>query len=100
MILQGIIDCAFREEEGWVILDYKTDRGKTPEEMREEYRPQLLWYARAIRELTGLPVREAALYSLERGELIPVYPAEPPTKCDENEPDSYPQGGKVDTGEF
>ena len=100
MILQGIIDCAFREEEGWVILDYKTDRGKTTEEMREEYRPQLLWYARAIRELTGLPVREAALYSLERGELIPVYPAETPTKCDENEPDSYPQGGEVENGEF
>ena len=72
MILQGVIDCAFREGEEWVILDYKTDRGKTAEELREEYSPQLSWYARAIRELTGQPVREAALYSLELDRVIPV----------------------------
>ena len=67
-----MIDCAFREGEEWVILDYKTDRGKTAEELREEYSPQLSWYARAIRELTGQPVREAALYSLELDRVIPV----------------------------
>ena len=72
MILQGVIDCAFREGDGWVILDYKTDRGKTAEELAEEYRPQLQWYARAVEELTGLPVREAALYSLDLDEVIPV----------------------------
>ena len=72
MILQGVVDCAFLEENEWVILDYKTDRNKTAEEMREEYRPQLLWYARAIRELTGKPVREASLYSLALDCVIPV----------------------------
>ena len=80
MILQGIIDCAFREEEGWVVLDYKTDRAKTPEELREEYRPQLLWYARAVAELTGLPVKETCLYSLETGTLIPAGVPEDPEK--------------------
>ncbi len=25
-ILQGIADCLFKEQDGWVLLDYKTDR--------------------------------------------------------------------------
>ena len=72
MILQGVIDCAFREKGEWVILDYKTDRGKSREKLRGEYSPQLQWYARAVHELTGQPVREILLYSLELEESIPV----------------------------
>lgn len=72
MLLQGVMDCAFREGDAWVILDYKTDQGKTAEELREEYRPQLLWYARAMEELTGQRVKETALYSLALNELVPV----------------------------
>ena len=30
----------------------------------EEYRPQLEWYAVALRELTGKPVKESWLYAL------------------------------------
>ena len=55
-----------------MILDYKTDRGKSREKLKEEYSPQLQWYARAVRELTGQPVREILLYSLELEESIPV----------------------------
>ena len=76
MILQGVIDCAFLENGEWVILDYKTDRGKTQEEMAEEYRPQLMWYARSLSELTGKRVKEACLYSLASDCLIPVMRAE------------------------
>ncbi len=72
MIVQGVVDCAFREGDGWVILDYKTDRNRTEDELREEYRPQLTWYARAVRDLTGLPVLEASLYSLELDRVILV----------------------------
>jgi len=72
MLLQGVIDCAFLEEDGWVVLDYKTDRVQTGDQLVEEYAPQIGWYARAIRELTGQTVKEAALYSLYLGSLIPV----------------------------
>ena len=77
MILQGVIDCAFREGEEWVILDYKTDRGKTAEELAEEYRPQLLWYSRAVSQLTGQRVREAGLYALSLDCLVPVLRTDP-----------------------
>ena len=72
MILQGVIDLAFREGDEWVILDYKTDRGKTAEQLAEEYRPQVLWYCKAVSELTGQKVKEAGLYSLSLDCLIPV----------------------------
>ena len=64
MIVQGMIDCAFREGDGWILLDYKTDHIEDENAFVEEYRPQLEWYAVALRELTGKPVRESWLYSL------------------------------------
>src|SRR5687768_5418034 len=29
--LEGVIDLAFREPDGWVLVDYKTDRGDDPD---------------------------------------------------------------------
>ena len=57
-------DCAFREGDGWILLDYKTDTIRDEEAFVEEYRPQLAWYAKALRDLTGMPVRESWLYAL------------------------------------
>ena len=77
MILQGIIDCAFREEEGWVILDYKTDRlsGKSPEERakeaRESHEFQLNSYAAACEE-DGVKVAHKLLYLVRYGEFVEV----------------------------
>ena len=64
MIVQGMIDCAFRERDGWILLDYKTDRITDENAFVEEYRPQLEWYTVALQELTGLPVKERWLYAL------------------------------------
>ena len=72
MILQGMIDCAFREGEGWILLDYKTDRIRDEQAFTEEYRPQLEWYAVALRELTGRPVEESWLYALSVDKAIRI----------------------------
>lgn len=64
LILQGMIDCAFREGDGWILLDYKTDRITDENAFLEDYRPQLEWYALALRQLTGKPVLERWLYAL------------------------------------
>jgi ATP-dependent helicase/nuclease subunit A len=66
LLVQGIIDCAFREREGWVIVDYKTDHVTDEQNFIEIYRPQLRWYAEAVRRLTGRPVKEAWLYSISK----------------------------------
>ncbi len=72
MILQGMIDCAFREGDGWILLDYKTDRIRDMGAFVEEYRPQLEWYAAALRELTGRPVTESWLYALSVDKAVRV----------------------------
>ncbi|MBO4472116.1 MAG: PD-(D/E)XK nuclease family protein, partial [Clostridia bacterium] len=64
MIVQGMIDCAFMEGDGWILLDYKTDRIRDEKAFMEEYRPQLEWYALALKQLTGKPVLESWLYAL------------------------------------
>jgi len=64
LLVQGIIDCVFREQEGWILVDYKTDRVEDEQVFVEIYRPQLLWYAEAVRRLSGRPVKEAWLYAI------------------------------------
>lgn len=61
MLLQGVLDACFLEDGAWVLVDYKTDRGE-PDELREKYTAQMRWYMRALRDITGLPVKEAWLY--------------------------------------
>lgn len=76
LILQGVLDCCFLEDEGWVLIDYKTDR-TPPDTIARRYRSQLRWYMRALRDITGRPVKEAYLYALEYGQFIPVTEDEP-----------------------
>lgn len=53
MLVQGIIDVYFQEEDGLVVLDYKTDRVNRAEELTERYHAQLDYYGRALEQLTG-----------------------------------------------
>jgi len=61
--LEGVIDLAFRESDGWVVVDYKTDRGSDPEfaARRLGYREQLRRYGEAWSRLTGEPVKERVI---------------------------------------
>lgn len=66
-VLQGVIDAFFleKDEEGReyaVLVDYKTDRVDSPETLKSLYRTQLELYAEAIRDITGLKVKEMWLY--------------------------------------
>jgi ATP-dependent helicase/nuclease subunit A len=72
MLVQGIMDCAFMEGGGWVLLDYKTDRITDEDAFVEEYCPQLAWYTAALEQLTGKPVRESWLYSLSVDKAFPL----------------------------
>ncbi len=71
-LLQGVIDCAFLEDGGWVLLDYKTDRIDDEEAFIQRYAMQLEWYARALEKITGTPVKEMWLYALGKAKAVPV----------------------------
>ena len=61
--LEGVVDLAFPEDDGWVLADYKTDRGDDPEfeARRRGYREQLRTYGSAWSRLTGEPVKERVI---------------------------------------
>jgi ATP-dependent helicase/nuclease subunit A len=69
VFLEGVIDLAFREPDGWVIVDYKTDRGDDPDfsSRSESYRVQLRIYADAWEGLVGEPVKERLLWFVRSG---------------------------------
>ncbi|MFO7893768.1 MAG: UvrD-helicase domain-containing protein [Longimicrobiales bacterium] len=70
-IMEGVIDLAFREEGGWVVVDYKTDVGTDPgfPARRRAYRRQVELYAGAWESMTGEPVKERVLlYTARPGE--------------------------------
>ena len=53
-LVEGIVDLAFEEPEGWVVVDYKSDRVLAVEG-EERYRRQIALYASAISRATGRP---------------------------------------------
>ncbi|ANU22681.1 helicase-exonuclease AddAB subunit AddA [Planococcus donghaensis] len=65
-IIQGIVDCLFEEEDGWVLLDYKTDRvtqiSDVKNEMSERYSVQLTVYQEAVESILKISVKERLLY--------------------------------------
>ncbi len=63
VLIQGIIDVFFAEEDGLVLLDYKTDSVRSMEELWNRYETQLDYYREALEKLTGRPVKERILYS-------------------------------------
>lgn len=70
VLLQGIIDAFFIEDGKIVLVDYKTDVIKTPSELMERYKIQLVYYEQALTRITGLPVKESVLYSFSLGEEV------------------------------
>ena len=72
ILVQGIIDVYFEEPDGLIVLDYKTDRVKSADELKEKYHAQLDYYARALTQLTEKPVKEKIIYSFTLREEIKV----------------------------
>ncbi len=64
MLVQGVIDCFFENPDGsYTVVDYKTDRVKTLQELADRHRVQLEYYRRAVERMTGKSVSVALLYS-------------------------------------
>ena len=64
ILIQGVIDCLFREDDAWILVDYKSDRLETADAFRRRYAVQLALYKRAVEQITHRPVEETYIYSL------------------------------------
>ena len=52
------------EEDGWVIVDYKTDDFEKDEERKKEYKKQVELYGRYWEKISGERVKEGLLFRL------------------------------------
>ncbi len=72
ILVQGIVDAFFEEDGEIVLLDYKTDKVTSAEELAGRYRSQLKLYQEAVERALGKKVKERLLYSFRLGETVPV----------------------------
>jgi ATP-dependent helicase/nuclease subunit A len=72
VLIQGIIDVWFEEDDGIVLLDYKTDKVRSGDELIHRYKVQLDYYQEALERITGKKVKERIIYSFTLGETISV----------------------------
>lgn len=72
ILIQGVIDCLFEDEQGVVLLDYKTDRivMKQWEAAAERHRFQLELYAEAIESVLGRKVNECHVFFFDGGQSV------------------------------
>lgn len=77
-LIQGIIDVFWIEEDGIVLLDYKTDRVDTEQELIDRYQAQFALYAEALERIfrtkdgERMRVKEKLLYSFRLEKVIRV----------------------------
>ncbi len=75
LLLQGVVDCCLDEPDGLVIIDYKTDRVRTAQEIEargKRYRGQILSYARAMERIHGKKVKQCLLYFITPGKTLEI----------------------------
>ena len=74
VMLRGVIDLYFEEDDGLVILDYKTDfvDENNKKEIIHKYKKQIEIYADVLSKLTGKKVKEKYLYLFGIDEQVKV----------------------------
>ena len=72
ILVQGVIDLYFEEDDGLVLVDYKTDNLNSKEEFLNRYKIQLDYYKKALEELTNKKVKKVIIYSFKLNEEIIV----------------------------
>lgn len=70
VLIQGIADLIIEEEDGIVIVDYKTDYINNEQEFIQKYQKQIEIYKDAMEKYFDKPVKECAIYSLHMGKSI------------------------------
>jgi ATP-dependent helicase/nuclease subunit A len=72
-VLEGYVDLLFHDDDGLVVVDYKTDRigsRQTLHSLAASYRLQVASYAGALASSTGLPVARCVLVFVGGGEPV------------------------------
>ena len=74
VLLQGVVDCALIEDDGIIVLDFKSDyvTEESLDAVVSRYRPQILAYADALRRIYDRPIKETYLYFFQLNRFVSV----------------------------
>ncbi|WP_138419745.1 helicase-exonuclease AddAB subunit AddA [Aquibacillus sediminis] len=78
VFIQGVVDCLIPVENGWILLDYKTDTvpsDMTPEleqQLKQRYQVQLDLYTRALEDIWKQPIKQKYLYFFDQALMVEV----------------------------
>ena len=72
VFVDGMMDAVFTEQGQAHIVDYKTDKVKSGEELKSRYAKQMVLYKRAIEKVWGCEVGQCHIYSFTLGEDIVI----------------------------
>lgn len=74
LLLQGIIDCYFEDNDGLVLIDFKSDYipNGDVEKIKEKYKTQMEYYSLALEKITGKRVRERYLFLFSIGQGVGI----------------------------
>ncbi|WP_027408997.1 helicase-exonuclease AddAB subunit AddA [Anoxybacteroides tepidamans] len=76
ILVQGVFDCVFEDEQGFVLIDFKTDHVSWMNDvqavMNERYRVQMELYRRAIEQIWKKRVDECYIYVFDCAQLFPM----------------------------
>ena len=70
VLVQGIIDAFFEEDDHLVLVDYKSDWVRDEQTLIERYKVQLDYYQKALEKIFKKDVKERIIYSLTLGKEI------------------------------
>jgi ATP-dependent helicase/nuclease subunit A len=73
LLVQGKIDCYFEDiNGGYRIIDFKTDKVTDASILADRYMLQLLYYKKAVKEITLSDNVSAVIYSFHTGETVEI----------------------------
>ncbi len=74
IVVKGMIDCFFEEEDGYVLLDFKTDfvTNDTIQSIVDNYKIQIDLYAKAVDKALSKKVKEKYIYFYNINKLVRV----------------------------
>ena len=74
ILIQGVVDLAILDDDGIIIVDFKTDKVNedTLDSVAQNYFLQVQSYAKALSEIYHMPVKKSLLYFFRMGKFIEV----------------------------
>ena len=74
ILLQGVVDCAILDDDGIIVIDFKTDRvtEDTIMSVADGYRQQVIAYADALQKIYQMPIKEKLIYFFELTRIVQI----------------------------